>query len=61
MEDGMIQVHAGPQFQVKSVIAWNPETKEVTSGPAKGQLAENENEAIAKHQAAVEAANEECE
>lgn len=56
----VLNMGAGTETKVGSVVAWNPETKEITSGPAKGQLAEDENEAIAKHQAAVEAANEEC-
>ena len=52
---GAIKMDAGQKFQVKSILAWNPETKEITSGPAKGQLAKDENEAIAKHKAAVAA------
>jgi hypothetical protein len=55
IDNGSINMDTGPQCRVTSVIAWNPETKEITSGPAKGQFADNENEAIAKHQEALEA------
>lgn len=56
---GAVKMDAGPGFRVKSILAWNPETLEVTSGPASGQFAKDENEAISKHKAAVEAANKE--
>jgi hypothetical protein len=56
-----LQMAAGISTEVGSIVAWNPKTKEITSGPAKGQTASNENEAITKHKAAVEAANEESE
>ena len=53
MNDGSIEVGAGPAVAVKSIVAWNPETKEITSGPASGQFAENENEVIEKHKVAL--------
>lgn len=59
MKGGAIKMNAGSEFQVKSIIAWNPRTGEITSGPAKGQTANSEQEAISKHKAAVEAANKE--
>lgn len=55
----VLEMGAGTKTEVSCIVAWNPETKEITSGPAKGQRAENESEAIAKHKAAVEAANKE--
>ena len=51
-EKGAVQMGAGSDMQIKRIVAWNPETKEITSGPAKGQLAKDEKEAIAKHKAA---------
>lgn len=57
MENGAVKMSAGGngKLAVKEIVAWNPETKEITSGPAKGQVAENETEAIVKHKAAVAA------
>lgn len=49
---GAVQMNAGRDMRVKSVFAWNPETREITSGPAKGQLANDEKEALVKHKAA---------
>ena len=40
-----VKINGGFELRAKSVIAWNPDTKEITSGPAKGQLAETEQEA----------------
>ena len=51
-EKGAVKMNGGFELRAKSVVAWNPETKEITPGPAKGQQAENEQEAIAKHKAA---------
>lgn len=57
MKNGALKMSAGGEgkLTVKGIVAWNPETKEINSGPAKGQTAENEQEAIAKHRAAVAA------
>jgi len=53
--EGIVKMNAGGNLMVKEIVAWDPETKEITSGPAKGQVAENEQEAIAKHRAAAAA------
>lgn len=43
------------KLAVKEIVAWNPETKKITSGPAKGQTAKDEQEAISIHKAALAA------
>lgn len=57
MKNGALKMSAGGcgSLEVRGIVAWNPDTKKITSGQAKGQTAEDEQEAIAKHKAAVAA------